>query len=184
MTNKISQKISNEFFSISYRLLLLKILLAPIPHEFGVRIRTLLMRLLGFRIGRGTVFIGLPTFLGGRQVIRNFKIGSLGLINVQCLIDCSGPVILGDNVYIGPRVQLITGDHEIGTKGRRASHLRPKPIRIHSGTWVGSGAIILPGVTIREGCIIAAGAVVTKDFPPNQLIAGIPAKSIRELSDE
>lgn len=180
-SDEISEKISSEFFSISFRLLLLKIILFPLPTEFGVRTRTLLMRLFGFRIGRGTVFVDLPSFTGGKRVLSNLKIGEYGFFNAQCMFDCSALIKIGDQVFVGQRVQFITGNHEIGSAGRRASHLDPRPIHIHSGTWIGAGAMILPGVTIREGCIVAAGAVVTRDVPPNHLVAGVPARCIRKL---
>lgn len=183
-SDQFSKKINSEFFGISFRLLLLKILLFPFPTEFGVRTRTTLMRLLGFRIGRATVFVDLPSFTGGRKVMANFKIGENGFVNAECLMDCSASITIDHHVFIGQRVQLITGRHEIGTAGRRASHLDPQPIRIHTGSWIGAGAIILPGVTIFEGSIVAAGAVVSKDVPPNYIVAGVPARCIRELSPD
>lgn len=183
-SDDISEKISSEFFSISLRLLILKIILFPLPTEFGVRLRTHMMRLGGFRIGRGTVFVDLPSFTGGRQVVTNFEMGKYGFVNAECLVDCSAPVVIGHQVFIGQRVQFITGRHEIGSMGRRASHLDPQPIYIHSGSWIGAGAIILPGVVIGEGVIVAAGAVVTKDVPPNHVVAGVPARCIRQLEIE
>lgn len=160
---------------------MLKVLAATLPKETGARVRAGLMRALGYDVGPRCTLMGLPTLLGGRAVRENLHVGAEVVFNVECLVDCSGPVRLDRSVFVGPRVQLITGRHEIGPPECRAGDLRPQPIHVGAGTWVGAGAIILPGVTIGEGCVVASGAVVARDVPPGQLVAGVPARVIRSL---
>ena len=93
-----------------------------------------------------------------------------------------GGVTLGSNVYMGPRSMIITAHHPIGGPELRAAAGEARPVHVGDGTWIGAGAIILPGLTIGSGCVIAAGAVVTRSCEPNGLYAGVPAKRLRDLS--
>lgn len=101
-------------------------------------------------------------------------------INNQVYFD-AGPVRLGTGVFLGPRSMILTGDHPIGDPSRRAGDGSHNPVSIGDGSWVGAGAIILPGVTIHEGCVIGAGAVVVSDCEPHGVYAGVPARRIRDL---
>lgn len=94
-------------------------------------------------------------------------------------------ILVGDRCDIGPGACFITGTHEIGTSERRAGAGTSKPIKVGNGCWVGARAIILGGADIAAGCVIAAGAVVLPaQYPPNVLLAGVPATVRRDLSDE
>ncbi|QYR20593.1 acyltransferase [Paenibacillus sp. sptzw28] len=81
-------------------------------------------------------------------------------------------------------VLFCTSSHDPGTKHKRAGKNNGKPIIIGDGSWIGARSIILQGVTVGEGCIIAAGSLVNKDCEPNGLYAGIPAKRIKDLPVE
>ena len=85
---------------------------------------------------------------------------------------------------IGPNTLIATVSHPLSPAKRRAHFAFAKPIRIGSDVWIGGNATILPGVTIGNNVVVAAGAVVTKDVPDNTLMAGVPAKKIRELEDD
>nr|WP_243895920.1 acyltransferase [Paenibacillus sp. F411] len=76
-----------------------------------------------------------------------------------------------------------TDTHEIGTSDERGGERKLLPIKVDDGCWIGARVTILPGVTVGQGCIIAAGAVVTKDCEPNGLYAGVPARRIKDLSE-
>jgi maltose O-acetyltransferase len=91
-------------------------------------------------------------------------------------------IVIADRCDIGPGVQFITGSHQMGSSDRRAGVGTAEPIKVGSGTWIGAGALILGGVEIGEACVIAAGAVVTRNIPANSLAAGIPAMVKRALS--
>jgi len=109
----------------------------------------------------------------------NITIGKNVFVNHACTFMDRGGIIIEDSVLIGPKVNLITTNHPIHPSERRAtiSH----PILIKKGAWIGAGAMILPGVTVGENAIVAAGAVVSKDVPDNVIVGGIPAKIIKEI---
>ncbi|MDR6564346.1 MULTISPECIES: sugar O-acetyltransferase [unclassified Arcicella] len=109
----------------------------------------------------------------------NITIGKNVFVNHACTFMDRGGITLEDNVLIGPKVNLITTNHPINPAERRATI--SKPILIKKGAWIGVGATILPGVTIGENSIVAAGAVVSKDVPDNVIVGGIPAKILKTI---
>lgn len=88
---------------------------------------------------------------------------------------------IGDDVQIGPNVQLLTPIHPVDPAPRRVKLEAAKPIAIGNNVWLGGGAILCPGVTIGDNTVVGAGAVVTKDLPAIVLAAGNPARVIREI---
>lgn len=93
----------------------------------------------------------------------------------------SSLIIIGDRVMIGPNVTLITQTHDVRANSRIMFAL---PIVIEDDVWIGAGCTILPNVTLGKGCNIGAGAVVARSVPPATLAVGVPAKVIRDLTDE
>jgi acetyltransferase-like isoleucine patch superfamily enzyme len=106
---------------------------------------------------------------------RQLVIGENSVINQRCRLDARGLITIGKNVSISPEVHIITADHDISTDDIGG---RNRPVTIGDFVFVGSRAMILPGVDIGEGAVVAAGAVVTKSVPPRDVVAGIPAKKI------
>lgn len=90
-----------------------------------------------------------------------------------------GGITIEDDVQIGPKVSLITENHPIDPSQRKFLDL--KPIVIKKNAWIGAGAIILPGVTIGENSVVAAGAVVNNDVPENTIVGGVPAKHLKPV---
>jgi maltose O-acetyltransferase len=88
-------------------------------------------------------------------------------------------IVIGDDVQFGPNVQLLTPTHPIDAELRRAKWEAARPITIRDNVWLGGGAIILAGVSVGENAIVGAGAVVTKDVPPNTVVVGNPARAVR-----
>ena len=111
------------------------------------------------------------------------RIGARSHVGANCIfIGSNGTEIsIEDDCDIAPNVVFVTGSHEIGSHFRRAGVGMAKPIRIKKGTWIGARSLILPGVTIGEGCVVAAGSVVTKDVPSDTLVAGVPAIIKRKI---
>jgi acetyltransferase-like isoleucine patch superfamily enzyme len=106
-------------------------------------------------------------------------IGKNVFINHACSFLDMGGITLEDHVLLGPKVNLITENHPLNPTDRRA--LICKPIIIKRNAWIGAAATILPGVTIGENAVVAAGAVVSKDVPANTIVGGIPAKFIKTI---
>ncbi len=88
----------------------------------------------------------------------------------------------GDGSLIGHNVVLTTINHDLDPKNGRKNHYAP--IKIGAHVWIGSNATILPGVTIGEWAVVAAGAVVTKDVPPYTVVGGLPAKGLKTIQSE
>lgn len=121
---------------------------------------------------------------GFKSTFNNITIGENVFINKYCQFEDGfhgGSVVIEDNVMIAPNVHFCTVSHKIGTSSFRAGETFIAPIVVKKGSWIAIDSTILPGVTIAEGCVIAAGSVVTKSTQPNGLYAGIPAQRIRDL---
>lgn len=111
----------------------------------------------------------------------NTELGDNVYLNANCVIlDCA-KVSIGSNTFIGPNVQFYTPIHPLDYKTRNTFVESAKPISVGKNCWLGGSVIILPGVNIGDGCVIGAGAVVTKDIPENSLAVGNPAKVIRKI---
>ena len=110
---------------------------------------------------------------------KHIKIGKNVFINHACSFLDLGGITIEDDVLIGPRVNLTTENHPVDPTKRK--HLDLKSILIKRNVWIGAGATILPGVTIGENSIVAAGAVVNKDVPDNAIVGGVPAKFIKSI---
>jgi len=107
------------------------------------------------------------------------RIGKNVYINHLCSMLDMGTITIGDNVLIGPKVNVLSEEHPVNPDERKA--LMVRPVVIKNGAWIGAGATILPGVTVGENSIVAAGAVVNKDVPDNTVVGGIPAKIIKHI---
>lgn len=93
-------------------------------------------------------------------------------------------VYIGNNVMIGPNTLITTVGHPLSPKARRGYMAKAAPVRIGNDVWIGGNVTILPGVTIGNNVVVAAGAVVTKDVPDNSLVGGVPARLIREIEND
>ena len=112
----------------------------------------------------------------------NIRLGHRCFINYNCVfLDCA-PIEIGDDLLMGPAVQLYAATHPIDRATRAAGLELAYPIRIGSGVWIGGAAIVMPGVTIGDGCVVGAGSVVTHDLPPLSLAVGNPARIVRSLA--
>ncbi|MBP3198600.1 MAG: sugar O-acetyltransferase [Eubacterium sp.] len=93
-------------------------------------------------------------------------------------------VYIGDNVMIGPHTLITTVGHSLSPMSRRKHMAFAKPVHIGNDVWIGGNVTILPGVTIGNNVVVAAGAVVTEDIPDNCLVGGVPARKIKDIEDD
>ncbi len=111
----------------------------------------------------------------------NIRLGRNAFINFNCVfLDCA-PIEIGDNLQMGPAVQIYTAAHPLEADVRRSGLEYARPVRIGHDVWIGGGAIILPGVTIGDGSVVGAGSVVVRDVPAAKVVAGNPARILRSL---
>lgn len=141
-----------------YRAFLYKYLLR-FPYS---RIRIRALRKLGHEVGKD---VYIPDSL---TITQNF-------------VNDRGHLSIGDNVSIGPNVTLVLASHPNYSKLREKLESKPDVIIVKEGAWIGAGSIIMNGVTIGEESIVGAGSVVTKDVEPHTVVAGNPARKIKEL---
>lgn len=114
---------------------------------------------------------------------RNVSVGDNFYSNFNLvLLDCA-PIRIGNNVMIAPNVTIITAGHPLAPERRAKNDEFCHAVTIGNTVWIGASATILPGVTIGDGAIVAAGAVVNRDVPPRTVVAGVPARILREIGD-
>src|SRR5664280_2401495 len=170
--------------SAHVRLALANALSLPLPKHTDARaVRGRLYRWAGFRISDGVRIAGNVELI---SVLPGFYdklvVGPGSIIGDHVTINLDATVTVATNVVISPRVLIYTGSHRTGPGSRRMGVvLAGLPVTIEDGAWVRFGAVIAPGVTIGRGSIVATGAVVLKDVPPNTYVEGNPATVSRRL---
>ena len=147
------------------------------PRQGPLR-RTLLGRLLA-SVGEDTE-IRPPFYVDYGS---NITIGARTFANYGLVALDVAAISIGDDVQIGPNVQLLTPTHPLEPGPRRDKWEAAEPITIEDNVWLGGGAIVLPGVTIGENTVLGAGAVVTKDLPANVVAVGNPARVVKSLDE-
>lgn len=140
--------------------------------------RAILSELTGEQIDESTT-VKLPFYTDFGQFTR---FGKNVFVNYGCGFMDRGGITIEDGALIGPNVSLITENHSEIPELRQ--HVYGRPIVIKRKAWLGAGVTVLPGVTIGENAIVAAGAVVSKDVPDNTIVGGVPAKIIRKIKTE
>jgi maltose O-acetyltransferase len=144
--------------------------------ETGPERQTLLQGLLG-RIGQNSM-IEPPFYCVYGQ---NIHIGDHVYLNLSCtILDCN-EVRIGHHVMIGPNVQIYTAAHDLQAESRIQGWEVAKPIVVEDNVWIGGAAILLPGVRIGKNAVVGAGAVVSRNVLANTVVAGNPARVIREI---
>lgn len=172
------------------------------PASLRSRLRIMRLRALGAKIGRACIVhqgmlprnpwdvelgdhVTLEPWvvllaLGPRAARPRIRFGSKIYCNRFTMFDASERIEIDDEVMIGPHCYIT--DHDHGTEIGKSAHDQPlvsAPTRIGRGAWLGAHVVVLKGVTIGEGAVIAAGAVVTKDVPPHAIVGGVPGKVIK-----
>lgn len=114
----------------------------------------------------------------------NLRVGNRVSIQHYCMISCYGGVTIGDDVSIAHNCTILSSSHPYDMPGVRIrdGEIVAAPVTIGSDVWIGCRAVVLGGVSIGKGCVIGAGAVVTKDVPDGTVVAGVPARIIKHRS--
>lgn len=142
-----------------------------VPHLPFWSWRRFLLRCVGMKIGKGSMVMKQNYLMNANLI----EVGTDSHINTQCILDGRGGLKIGNSVSISHRVNLMTGSHDYRSKNFQGVF---RPIVIEDYAWIGIGATVLQGVTIGRGAVVCAGAVVTHDVRPYEIVAGIPAKTI------
>lgn len=138
-------------------------------------IREKISEIIGSQIDNSTtIFVPFYTNFG-----KHISIGKNVFINHDCTFLDLGGITIDDEVLIGPKVSIITENHPTDPTNRKSLDL--KSVHIKKNAWIGAAATILPGVTIGENAIVAAGSVVNKNVPDNVVVAGVPAKIVKKI---
>lgn len=169
----LGNKMSKPHKAVYYALVLFgNSVISKIPSR---HLRKWWLELFGARIGKKSfparrVEVLLPLGL---------QIGDGVTIGWYAELDARGGLTIGDNTNISSHVKIITGSHDIDDPDYTADF---KPVKIGKRCWLGTGAIVLQGVNIGDGAVVAAGAVVTKNVAPYTVVGGVPAKKIKDRS--
>lgn len=142
------------------------------------KIQEIMGRLIGKRVDNS--FRLFPPFY--TDFGKNITIGKDVFINSGCHFQDQGGIEIGDGTLIGHNVVLATINHDLYPEGNRKNHYAP--IKIGAHVWIGSNATVLPGVTVGDWAVVAAGAVVTRDVPDMTVVGGVPAKVLKVIREE
>lgn len=146
------------------------------------RYRAVLYRLAGLRVGKGSTIYG-PVSVRPYGGCRCITIGADTFLNVDTAFTVVyDGVRIGDRVQIGPRVAFETMGHGLVYEPGKGRGRTSAAIVVEDEVWIGANAVILQGVTIGRGSVVAAGAVVNRNVAPNTLVGGVPARPLRDLS--
>ncbi|MDD4515974.1 acyltransferase [Massilibacteroides sp.] len=164
----------------SIKRILVRTLVCILPETRAFSFKRILYRMLGYKIAKNVRICSSVKIVGHGMLI----VGENTWIGLDCTIIAGRgtAITIGKNVDIAPQVYIGTGTHEINTTGERmAGKGINKNITIKDGTWIGARSIILPGVTIGNMCIVAAGSVVNKSVESYKLVGGVPVRELKKL---
>lgn len=165
------------FLVVSFELLMRLIFSLPRYRALNF-LKSGFLRLMGAKIGKRSIFYPGIWIAPGRNLV----VGDDVDFALDVLITSSGGVEIGDRTLIGYRVQILSANHSIPKGSEKifeAGHDLAK-VTIGKDVWIGGNSMILPGVTIGDGAVVAGGSVVNKDVPPYTIVGGIPAKIIKK----
>lgn len=148
-----------------------------LPHIPFWNIRKWFLMRIGVQIGKKSFIMKKCYLIAPRRI----QIGDYTDINRGCFLDGRGGIIIGNNVSISHEVKLVTGSHDINSRKFYSQYF---PITIRDNAWLGVGCTILQGVTIGTGAVVCAGAVVTHDVKPYEVVGGIPARHIKSRNSD
>lgn len=165
------------------RVVFYTIILSFFPVFLFPPVRVFFLRLLGIPIGRDTIVHDIKLFNWYHKGLKALRIGNYCFLGNEVMLDLADEIVLEDHVTLSNRA-LVISHTNVGYKDHPLQRYFPKfskRVLFKKGSFVGAGAIIMPGVTVGEGAVIGAGAVVLKDVPHWSVVAGVPARIIRKI---
>ena len=175
-SDQVAAKVLNRVINIYLDAALMKLYFIYLLVPFH-SVRKFISRLYGIKIGKNS-FIHMGTRF---YLPKNITIGNGTIIGDHCFLDGRAKLTIGNNVDIASQVLIYNSEHDINSEGFDPIE---EPVEIGDYVFIGPRAIILPGVKIKKGAIVAAGAVVTKDVDENEIVGGIPAQKIGERKNK
>ena len=179
---RVIRRLIADFSGSRPTLLFVQLALSFVPRMAFGWLRPAVYRAVRIRIGSKTRIYGKMDIEGAGGILANVSIGAECMLTTPVYLNASGEIRIGDRVTIGHHVVVITDDHRMDNPHKRGGDRYTAPVVIEDGVWVGARVTILPGVTLGRGCVVAAGALVVHDVPPNTLVGGVPARTIKELN--
>ena len=149
---------------------------------FFDNIRYRILRFAGINI-KGRCIVFSPLLVSPIGSAKNIFLGNGVFINNDVRFGCAEKVVIGNYVAIGPRVSFETMSHGLEFMPDQGRGNFPMPIIVEDQVWIAAGAMIMPGVTIGKGAVVAAGAVVNRDVSPYTMVGGVPAKKIKAIKN-
>jgi maltose O-acetyltransferase len=183
LLSRVARVLAEDLQPIASRQVLAR-MSETLPNSGFSRLRTAMLRKAGVQIGARSLIQGQLRLTGQGNPCELLTIGEFTLVTGGLHVDLGAAVRIGSYVRIGHDVSLLTINHLVGTGSLRAGTSYFGEIVIEDGSWLASRCTVLPGVTIGAGAIVAAGSVVTRSVPPHTLVAGVPARVVRELSED
>jgi len=184
LASRVRRALGTETEGFHFRLLLANLFLRLLPNASFARLRTAIYRLAGLQIGSRSLIYGRIEFTGSGSITKRLRIGSNAFINSHCFFDLNADIDIGDWVSIGHHVTFITAGHDLGPAQCRAGKMNSQPISVGSGSWIGARTALLPGVSIGNASVVAAGSVVSGAVPANRMVGGAPARPLKSLPPE
>jgi maltose O-acetyltransferase len=181
---RFSMALAEEVGRLHLRMRMVNLVLFFCPQFCFNRLRTMLYRWCGFRIGRRSLILGNIDVTGEGRFWERLQIGRGSWLNSPLFADLNASITIGNRVAIGHHVVLITTTHDSSEPRRRCGKGQFLPIVIEDGCWIGARVTILPGVTIGKGAVVGAGSVVAADVAPHMVVWGVPARPVNKLPGE
>jgi maltose O-acetyltransferase len=179
---KVVEVAGEELGNVDARVVVARALMSPIPTGLGNRLRASILRCLGYRVGPGTTMMDRFVLIGGRGASTKLTIGQNCFISAGCVFDATAAIEIGDDVAIGAQVLITTSSHDLTNGSRRSGAIQGRPVLVGPGAWIAARAVLLPGITVGEGAVVGAGAVVTRSVPRHTIVGGVPAREIDVLT--
>jgi len=183
LLNRVWRAASEEVRAVASRQAL-AYMAETLPSSAFANTRTALLRAAGVKIGRHSLIQGKLRLTGRGNPCELLTIGDETLITGGLHVDLGAPVRIGNLVRVGHDVSILTINHAVGPSHFRAGTSFFGEIVIEDGVWIASRCIVLPNVVVGAGAIVAAGSVVSRSVPPHTLVAGVPARVVRELPED